>query len=162
MFNKKNEFKIVRWTDWEIANKKVEKGKYKDYWDDLTDEDRKKMRSFLVNYFLENRNELYKPNSIDGKINYPFNGGYHQAAEDGVPIIKYKGKLYAFLFSMRQWGDLMAEVFSIINGKKYMSMDEFWEDWEKEEKTKDVDENTYMYLDFWMAWDKLNQNEGDK
>jgi len=153
-FHKKKEFKIVLWTDWEIAYNKVEKGKYKDYQDDLSEEERLKMRAFLVNYFLENRNELYKPDETDGKIDLPFNGSQHQAAEDGVPIIKYKGKLYAFLVSMRRWGDLIAEVFSIINSKKYMSIDEFWEN---NKRNIDIDEeNTYTYLDFWMGWEKLN------
>jgi hypothetical protein len=160
MDDKKNEYKIVLWTEWETAYEKVEKGEYKDYQEDLSDEDGKKMRAFLVNYFLENRNEFYKPNQTDGKVDSPFNGGYHQNADDGVPIIKYNGKLYAYKVSMRRWGDLMAEVFSIINDKKYMSIDEFWE---KKEKNIDIDEeNTYLYLDFWMGWEKLNQNEGAK
>jgi len=162
MVDKKNEYEIVLWTEWQTAYKKVEKGEYKDYHDDLCDGDRLKIRAFLVKYFLENKNELYKPNQIDGKIDFPFNGSYHQNADDGVPIIKYNGNLYAYKVSLRSWGDLIAEVFSKINGKKYMSIDEFWENWEKDKKTKDVDENTYMYLDFWMDWKKLNQNEGDK
>jgi len=55
----------------------------------------------------------------------------------------------------------MAEVFSIINGKKYMSIDEFWKRY-KEKNTNIDEENTYLYLDFWLAWDKVNQNEGDQ
>jgi len=104
MDNNKNEYEIVLWTEWETADNKVEKGEYKDYQEDLSDEDGLKMRAILVNYFLENRNELYKPNQTDGKIDFPFNGSYHQEADDGVPIIKFNGNLYAYKVSMRRWG----------------------------------------------------------
>jgi hypothetical protein len=158
MDDNKNEYEIVLWIEWQTAYDKVKKGEYKSFRKDLSKKERKKMRAFLVNYFLENRNELYKRNQTDGKIDFPFNGSYHQNADDGIPVIKYNGNLYAYKVSMRLWGDLMAEVFSVINGKKYMSIDEFW-DMEEEERKED-EENTYMYLDFWLDWDKLKQKEG--
>ena len=149
----KNEYKIVLWTDWEIAYKKVEDGKYKDPIDELNDEGFSKMRSFLINYFLENRNALYRINN-NGKKDYPFNGSYHQNADDGVPVILVNNILYPYMVSMRRWGDLMAEVWSTINNKKYMSMDEFWS---KENKNKKTEDDTYCYLDFWLSWDKLKE-----
>ena len=148
----KSEYEIIIWTDWDVAYQNVKKGKYKDPYDCLNDEECSKMRNFLVNYFLENRSNLYKNNQIDGKNDFPFNGSYYQNAEDGVPVIKYNNNLYPFILSMRRWGDLIADVWSRINSKKYLSIDEFWE---KKEEERNIDENCYCYLDFWMSWDKI-------
>ena len=68
--------------------------------------------------------------------------------------MKYKNYLYPYMVSMRRWGDLIAEVFSKINGKKYMPIDKCWDE---TYRLKEIDENTYCYLDFWMAWDKINE-----
>ena len=148
----KNKYKIVLWTDFETAYKKIEKGEYKHPIYDLCDEETIKMRAYLVSYFLENRNDLYKISGITGIKNFPFNGSYHQNADDGVPVIKFKNKLYSYTVTMRRWGDLMAEVWSTINRKKYLSIDEFWKE---ENRDKKIGENTYCYLDFWLSWDKV-------
>jgi hypothetical protein len=139
---------IVKWTDWEETYDEVEKGTYLDCWDALDKKDFEIIRNCLYEYFLKNKNLL--------KEKY-FNGYYHQNMPDGVPIIKYKGRTYAYLVSTRRWGDLIAQVMAKLDGKEYQSEDEFWEEVEKEKKGGKVKERApdsyYNYLDFSWSWD---------
>jgi len=65
------------------------------------------------------------------KFKYQFSGEYHQYGECGCPVFEIDGKLGYVLYSMRAWGEVMAEC---------------WDDIEQKSK--------YDYLDFYMTPDK--------
>jgi len=91
-------------------------------------------------------------------------GSDHQNKENCIPVVQYGDKSYYIAVSMRRWGDIMARAWSVINNKKYMSMDKFWKIVNKEKKkgaakkSKKYKEGEYYnYLDF--AWDVPNDLE---
>jgi predicted nucleic acid-binding protein len=140
--------KIIKWVDWETAYYNVDKGKYLDCIDKLRKVDVKKIEDCLYDYFLQNGDFLKKKK---------FNGYYHQNMPKGAPIFEYNGLIYAYIATMRRWGDLIARVMAKLDGKEYQSKDQFWKEVEKEKKggkPKKRDENSYYnYLDFSWSWD---------
>jgi hypothetical protein len=135
---------IVGWTGWNTAERRIEKGEYKKA-------NRKYLRKFrkcLTDYFLLHKYILIK------KL---FTGSNHQNAPRGVPLIKYKNDIYAYMTTMRRWGDLVAKAMSIIDNKDYKSFDETQNEIEKsikENREMTRDDNTYDYTNFAWLWER--------
>ena len=116
---KKNKPEIVGWTGYDTAERRIKKGEYKlcdrfFEWNDVTEKEYKEIRDYLVEYLSLNSRIVTKRH---GRYSF-FNGHYHQEARNGIPVIKYKNSIYAFLVTKRRWGDIIAEVLSKIDGKK--------------------------------------------
>jgi predicted nucleic acid-binding protein len=112
--------KLVLWTNWERANIAIERGECKDLQYTLEGEDFKAVRRCIVEYLLVHQDMI--EGITDGE-EYVRNGHYHQGADDGAPVVEYKGTLYVYEASLRRWGDVMAEVMSVIDDVPYAPID---------------------------------------
>lgn len=155
MQKKDNDFEFIKWTGFETAYKRVEKGIYKDCLDDLSQKEYKKIRGFLIKYLIIHSDIITKRHN--GGM---FNGWYHQERPNGVPVIKYKDNLYVYKVSMRRWGDVIAEVLSKIDKIKYEPFDKIQKELGNlKEKEKLIDEESYSYLDFAWTWDRIEEKK---
>jgi len=152
---------IVGWTGCKTAERRIKKGEYKDITDIIPEKEYKEIRDYLVEYLSLNSSIVTKKHNRK----WVFNGYYHQGAPNGVPVIKYNNNIYAFSFSTRRWGDIIAEVLSKIDGKKYKSYDviqeEIEEAVENNTHSETIPDDTYSYLDFAWTWER-HKGENDK
>ena len=147
---------LIGWTGWDTARRRIDKGEYKDCYK-LRKKEIKQIIRILVEYFTVHHDKLTKEF---------FNGSCHQNAPRGVPLFKHCGSIYAYMTTMRRWGDLVAKVLSKIDNKKYESLESIQKKIEYRVKNKIeeplVAKNTYCYLDFAWSWERETDSKDNK